>query len=358
MEQNNSKLCLCGSGLLYKDCCQNKIDPTDAKMHKALMHELEKSRRNYRKICLHPKQHECSKQKIHAHTISQKAVLDLIAQNGQVLMPIMYGVDSEFKMKSLGIEADATKLYCFCAKHDAIFYPIDTRNVSINNETIFLYAYRAFAGTYYKVLREEGIYQKLSNKYDFTKTPHIIFTHQIEKLWLSELDECREIFDTAILSQKYDIFKTHIIELPYRVLFAASSCFPVIFDIYGNQIKTTADKMQMLYISVIPDESSSRIIFSWLNRDSDVYKLLEQQLQIVPTRFILKYLNNLLPINCENMTIAPTLWGSWSKEAQDEFLLTADVRTNCGIRTYSWSYFEEKSYDLFQNFSAKIPLSV
>ena len=318
------------------------------------MHELEKLRRNYRKICLHPKQHECSKQKTHAHTISQKAVLDLIAQNGQVLMPIMYGVDSEFKMKPLGIEADATKLYCFCAKHDAIFYPVDKRNVPINNENIFLYAYRAFAGTYYKVLREKGVYQKLSSKYDFTKAPHIIFMHQIEKLWLNELDDCRKIFDTAILSQKYDIFKTHIIELPYRVFFAASSCFPVTFDIYGNQVKTNADKMQMLYISVIPDENSSRIIFSWLNRDSNVYNLFKHQLQIVPRRFIVKYLNNLLPINCENMTIAPALWESWSKKAQDEFLFTADWRTNYSIRNYSWSYFEEKSYNLFQEIPEKI----
>ena len=212
------------------------------------MHESEKSRRNYRKICLHPKQHECSKQKIHAHTISQKAVLDLIAQNGQVLMPIMYGVDSEFKMKSLGIEADATKLYCFCAKHDAIFYPIDTRNVSINNETIFLYAYRAFAGTYYKVLREEGIYQKLSNK-SISPKHHTLFLRTKSKNCGSANLMSAERFLTLLFSpKKYDIFKTHIIELPYRVLFAASSCFPVIFDIYGNQIKTTADKMQSSYL--------------------------------------------------------------------------------------------------------------
>lgn len=129
------------------------------------------------------------------------------------------------------------------------------------------------------------------------------------------------------------------------------------FDIYGNQVKTNADKMQMLYISVIPDENSSRIIFSWLNRDSDIYKLLEHQLQIVPRRFIVKYLNNLLPINCENMTVAPALWGSWSKKAQDEFLFTADWRTNYDIRNHSWSYFEEKSYDLFQEIPEKNFLS-
>lgn len=352
MEQNNSKLCLCGSGLPYKDCCQNKIDPIDTKMHKAFMCELEKLRRNYRKICLHPEQCECSKQKTHAHTISQKAVLDLIAQDGHVLMPVMYGVDNEFKMKSLGIEADATKLYCFCTKHDAIFYPIDKRNVTLNDETTFLYAYRAFAGTYYKVLRENGIYQKLSLKYDFTKTPHIILMHQIEKIWLNELDDCREIFDATIISQKYNILKTHIIELPYRAFFAVSSCFPLTFDIYGNPVETDIDKTQMLYVSIIPDENSTRIIISWLNRDSDVYKLFEHQLQIVPRRFILKYLNNLLPMNCENMTIGPLLWYGWGKESQQEFLETADCRKHQLAKGMSHSYFTEKSYDLF----AKIQL--
>lgn len=354
MAQNNDKLCLCGSGRFYKDCCQKKLNPTDEIIRIKLIYDFESSRKKYLKICLHPLQNECKQDKIHAHTISKKAVLKLIAKDGKVLMPVMYAMGNEFKMQHLGIEADATKLYCFCSQHDKMFNPIDKNDVTIDCTTAFLYAYRAFAGVYYRIEREIYIYEnRLSPKYNLTKVPEVILLHEWETLLLKKLNYCRSLFDNAIISQNYDILETHTIYLSYRVLFAVSSCFSISFDIYGNRVKKDSDEIHVIYISVIPDKATSKIIISWMREDSDIYRPFEKQLKSVPQSFVLKYLNNLLPMNCENMTISPLLWESWSASTRQEFLDTADCRKNELAKKESYSHFSEKSYNLFENLEIK-----
>ena len=109
----------------------------------------------------------------------------------------------------------------------------------------------------------------------------------------------------------------------------------------------------MIYISVIPDKATSKIIISWMREDSDIYRPFEKQLKSVPQSFVLKYLNNLLPMNCENMTISPLLWESWSASTRQEFLDTADCRKNELAKKESYSHFSEKSYNLFENLEIK-----
>lgn len=164
--------CPCGSGKLYKECCKDKIDNSkDERIFKSYMQEFLTMHNKYKKLCLHPKQNECSDTKTHAHTISQKAVLDLIAENGKVLMPLAFGITNGFKMEPLGIESKATKFYCFCSKHDGMFTPIDKQQVDYTHHNCFLYAYRIFASTYYKVMRELNCYYKLRDKYNLAHLP-------------------------------------------------------------------------------------------------------------------------------------------------------------------------------------------
>ena len=174
---NIKEFCLCGSGKIYSKCCEKKIDMyKDKSSFKRYMSEFDKMHKNYKKICLHPNQSECG-EKVHAHTISQKAVLELIAENGKVLMPIVFGVENKFRMQPLGIEARATKFYCFCKEHDKIFYPIDKQGIDFSDEIYFLYAYRNFSSEYYKLKRELYCYYKLRETYDLTKNPMVILEY-------------------------------------------------------------------------------------------------------------------------------------------------------------------------------------
>lgn len=342
--------CLCGSGKKYINCCKGKINPNkNESIHKEFMAELDTRRRKYRKICLHPKSDQCSGVKTHAHSISQKAVLELIAEHGNVLMPVVYGITNEFQMKPMGIESQATKFYCFCSKHDGMFYEIDKRNIDLNEYTYFLYAYRSFAATYYKVIRELDCFSNLSQKYDFNFNPFAVLLNVVMKNSMPALEWCKTKFNEAILTNKYDCLESTYFLLDYRVYFAASTCFNLMFDIFGNRINHAEYDLPMVYITVIPQEKHTYIIFSWFKEDDPLYGFFKEQLEIVPTRYVLKYLNNLLPLNCENMTLAPTLWQHWSIDARNEFLDLGRKHLKEGnVKNNSYTYFESRAFNLFE----------
>ncbi len=347
--ESKSDHCLCGSGKPYDECCKGKINPNKSEgIHKKFMHELDEKRRHYEHLCLHPKQDECCDVKTHAHTISQQAVLSLIAENSEVLMPVVYGITNEFEMKPMGIEAKATKFYCFCQTHDAMFYPIDQRAVTLDEHTFFLYAYRTFAATYYKVIRELDCYEALRQKYDLTCNPLVVLFYFQTQNSLHALNWYKDKFDKAILTERYNCLEGVTVTLGYRAYFAAATCFCPIFDVFGNPIFHGEFDLPMIYISIIPDENQTRIIFSWFKEDHPIYGFFGKQLKIAPTRLTLKYLNNLIPLNCENMTVSPLLWNKWDAATKEDFLKVAhDHLKNKNAKNVSKTYFEERAYNLF-----------
>jgi len=345
----DKELYFCERKSSYKACCNKKIDPTEKNMCYALLDDMNKEKNRYNrsvKICLHPISDECSSEKSGTHTISNSNVLKLIAPEGKVMMPIMYNLTGKLKMDPVGIN-EATKLNCFCKKHDEMFHPIDEEDVRLDTFALFLYAYRAFAGTYYKMKREIKILERLSNKYDFTKLEYIVSFQKSMKKWLNKLEECKRVFNESIIANDYKILNSYTYTLPYRAYFAVSSCFPIIFDAYGTPIIHKNGKMQLMYISIIPHDKNTQIIFSWLKSDDPLYAEFKRQLSIIPESFFLKFLNNLLPLSCENIVISPRLWDNWSKEAQDEFKHKAQY--GWPLRSMPAAYFHETEYDLFEN---------
>lgn len=122
------------------------------------------------------------------------------------------------------------------------------------------------------------------------------------------------------------------------------------FDILGNRIDHDEYDLSMVYISIVPKEQQTQIIFSWFKEDNSLYGFFKEQLKIVPIKYILKYLNNLLPLNCENMTMGPVLWKHWSTDAQNEFLeLGSGHLKNDNIKSYSYSYFQTRLFNLFEH---------
>lgn len=344
------KPCLCCSGKLYKDCCKNKlkIGPTESS-YKAYMAEFDKLHNKYKKICMHPDKKNCSDVKTHAHTISQKAVLELIANNKYVLMPVELGISRQFKMQKMPIEAKATKFYCFCSRHDGIFSPIDRQNVEFTVTNCFLYAYRTFASTYYKIDRELGCFYKLREKYDLTINPVAIITYIGMQRNLYKLNYWKEKFDRALIQDNYDVLDSIMVEIDYRTYFAAATCFTPMFDLYGNPLPWDDDDIPLVFISVIPNPNSTRVIFSWFKECSKRYNEFKNQLGNTPRRLVMKYLNNMLPLNCENMVIGPLLWEKWSKEARTEFVkIVSEHLIDNELKYYPESYFVERKYNLFE----------
>jgi hypothetical protein len=349
MFDKKSELCLCGSGKKYSECCALKISISDnPNSFRRYMQEFDKLHNTYKKICMHPQKSECSRVKTHAHTISQKAVLELIADRGMVLMPIVFGISNEFRMEPRGIEAKATKFYCFCSKHDKMFAPIDKTRICLTEYMYFLYAYRTFASTYYKVRRELDCFYKLREKYDLTSNPLVLLMYHYMERNVIFLDEYEEKFNEAIMNETYDCLVNISISLEYKVHFAAATCFCPAIDLFGNSLASDDEGLPMIYISIIPNEDYTNIIFSWFKQDAVRYDFFAEQVKIAPRRLILKYLNNLIPMNCENMVVGPKLWDIWGEEGQNDFIKIAyDKKRKNNLKYTEKEYFQERLYNLF-----------
>lgn len=301
-----NRRCLCGSGKAYEECCKGKINPFENSIIlKQHMSELNKSRNNYKKICMFPIQEECSQQMTGAHTISRQSILSLICDKNEVCMPIIDGFKNKLELRRLGIKTQASIFHCFCSYHDSkLFKDIDSLDVDFIDKTNFLYAYRTFASTYYKVQKEYDCYKKLELKYDYNSRPDIVLYLTNAKTSLIVMDNIKQIFEIGIINEKYNELKSVYIDLDYKVNFSVSTCFNLMYDLMGNRIIHGEYDMPMVYIAIIPKEKSTKIIISWLVQDDFLYKFFEKQVDMVPKKFLLKYLNNLLVLNCENMVYA------------------------------------------------------
>lgn len=252
-------------------------------------------------------------------------------------------------MHPMPIEAKATKFYCFCSKHDGMFAPIDKQDVEFTEYNSFLYAYRTFSSTYYKIERELSCYYKLREKYDLTCNLVAILTYIGMEENLKTLTKWKEKFDNAIINESYEILENMRIDLNYQVHFAAATCFCPMFDVYGNVLPWDDVSLPLIYISVIPNQSNTRIWFSWFKENSEQYSYLKKQMNEAPTKLVLKYLNNLLPLNCENMTVSPRLWNVWGKNGQDEFLKVASehILFDEKMKYQPETYFKDRKFNLF-----------
>lgn len=132
--------CWCRSGKPWGDCHKDR-DKARRPPTGKLIHELERIK--VPPECAHPEADlDCTKIS-NAHTIQRRGGLSAIEENGHVgYLELRDGV---LATKPVGLWSAST-FTGFCNKHDtAMFAPIETGKPLLNNETLFLFAYRALA---------------------------------------------------------------------------------------------------------------------------------------------------------------------------------------------------------------------
>lgn len=159
----------------------------------------------------------------------------------------------------------------------------------------------------------------------------------------------KQIFEDGIIKNRYNELKSIYINLDYKVNFSVSSCFNLMYDLMGNRIIHGEYDMPMVYIIIVTKEKSSTIIISWFKKDNIFYKFFEKQVDMVPIKFLLKYLNNLLSLNCENMVINPKLYEAWTEEQQKDFLKIQNRHyDDKQYKSHNDVYYETREFNLFQ----------
>ena len=193
----------------------------------------------------------------YAHSLQSNGILSRIAPQGKVttLNRLTGGFESMELPKS-----SASTFRGMCNTHDGVFAPIEQVPYAGTPEQHFLHAYRAF-------LYSQHI--KLETSYDMD------FGTQ----WDADVIASRAIIEPALLSGQWDVFETHAFTLPVMYPIASSGSFYLEFDFDGNAIAHSPNRMEFVYVTLLPQDKVSLFLFSYLSQDAGLYRRVGDQLR-------------------------------------------------------------------------------
>lgn len=241
-----------------------------------------------------------------AHSIQNNGVLSQITEDGHVLGYALE--EGQFKTKKFGKNA-ASIFWGFCNTHDAIFRPIETVPYTKTDEQNFLFAYRGFVVAMHKKL-EVSIIVNYGEQSD------------------NDMQENKKLFDQAILTSDYSCIETAVIELPAFYPVASSTCFYLDFDFEGNPIPHSDERMEYIFVTLLPSTNKTYFLLSYFKQDAHLYGNLGSQLI---TRNNLKSdISVLLIGHTENIFFNPTYYRTFL-EKQEAAIERLGIETQIDI---------------------------
>jgi len=344
--------CFCGSGKKYKKCCLEKVDDEEFLQPENFLENYRDIKKDSRiKQCLYPDNTMCSERIIGAHSIQNNKILKRISTNGEVYMPCPKN-ENPFEFMPKWGRKQATVFTGFCGYHDnELFKPIENEEFNKSELHVFLYIYRCFAIEYHKKMEVMNMEVKLIDKLP-SRARGIKNNFSGFQLAKNDLEVCKIEFDKALVNEKYDILTSLVWEFDKPIKFAASGFTALSEDLEGNKIQDLMDInaiMKHIFVTVFPDGEKSYCIISWLKSNDKIFREYKEQLDNLDYDERKKYINNLLPIISENITINPEAWDKVEDYKKDAFGMLiygmADLFSMMTEETYNM--LEEQPYDLF-----------
>ena len=270
--------------------------------------------------CLEPTM-TCPEKPIKAHSIQNSRVLDLLENNGHVIM-----LRSKFHPDSFDIQFQkvgrnqASTFTGLCAMHDsAIFHSLDTQLFNPkNSEHLFLLAYRSVTRGLHvaceAALRLQSSYQFRVEKgiapSDAPSPSGTLATEQLFKSWQTWRYRYM-FFDKALVSKKWKAIKHYVIVLNSQPPAVAVSS---LFSFAG--LERDNDDVRCI-LNVMPlSQNMTIIIFSYTKPDA---RLCRRALRTILKSSGEKQkieISKLILGNIENFVLSPKHFESWSPEKQ------------------------------------------
>lgn len=246
-----------------------------------------------------------------------------------------------FEMREIG-RKKATTFTGFCGVHDfEIFKPIEEVDYSKGNkEQEFLFAYRALAKEYHEKKSSLNFINKtieicsnrniselekffpevLSNEYRLSK---MISSLSPISNGLSAAIKNYEVYKKAmqqnLANSKFHSIRTETFVFPTESRIAVSALINIEFDLEGNPINIIRDPKALVdpcYLTVFPQNGKTYVLLSYLNKRKTKYEFIKKQILNKPIKVQKNILSNMIVTYCENVTISPDLWNSFSIDKQ------------------------------------------
>lgn len=284
------------------------------------------------KVCLAPQtDHEMPI--ISAHTLSVGAMLRKISVDGHVYAPSpSKNIASDtfpFEVTRKGLR-DVSVFNGFCSKHDReLFSCLENEPFRFSPKQLFMLSYRAAA-------RE--CYLKRKQAESLPSPEEYAAVHGIEEsLMLSEeaskfieasirgaedIESLKSTLDNYLVSGDFNRLITKAILLPKQPSILASAVFQPFFDMDGNQLQEFDNlqaEMSQILISIIPVETGSAAIFSWLDTSNAAPRLFFES--VLRGKCLTSAVLHAVLDNTENIAFSPS-WYEALSDAKKDYLFS------------------------------------
>lgn len=273
--------------------------------------------------CLHPDA-QCNGITSKAHSIQYHRHLDKLSIDGEVLC-IDFGkldLNNNIILNRVG-KKKASIFTGFCNHHDStIFRPIEDSDYEVNNkEHNFLFAYRAFALSYFErqssynfrkeyleIIREKG--QNVKN-----------FEVEVAyyKKHLELIESIRISMNNNLDNKRFDRVHTQTLIWPHNSKIAATSMFFINKDKEGNVINKSS-YISPFFFTIFPQNDETYVLMSCLSKDKTRYQFIKNQIVDAEISEQKMLVSNILAMNVENFFIAPDRWFSIPINMRDLFI--------------------------------------
>lgn len=303
----------------------------------------------------------CSEKVIAAHTVQNKRVLDVLANDdGEVIM-VQPELDEPARFALVG-QNQATTFTGFCSHHDStIFKPIDFSPQSgftpKNKEQEVLFMFRALAMEYWKKKAVEATLKELLSHIDgqrYTELQTILndSAEGVRRLCALRDDfweplylgtskgrvEMEQLLGSAryqISNRKFGLTITQCFSIPGKGNIATSSGFSPDYDLKGNRLTDWARlPVPHIALTILPLADETQVLFSFHRKFRHLLDDFFCQVRNLTTTEREIFISKTLTLHCENLVIAPRFLERLSAQQKSSFL-SEFAGTIIGDKDYS-----------------------
>jgi len=308
-------------------------------------------RRFSTKVCMAPfSDHDGSI--VAAHTMSVKAVLSKISEDGHVYAPKFSGSFSPdeypIHIKRLGLR-DVSVFNGFCARHDvSLFSCLENEPFYFTRKQLFMLAYRTAARECYLKRKQ---YESLPTLDQFREvhgiTEPVAYTNEAlihQAATLRGAEECEAFkakLDGYLVNESWDRLVTHAILFPKAPSLTACFVFQPFHDMGGNQLQDYENleaEMSQLVITVMPLDQGGAVVFSWLDSANNAPRRFFES--VLNTTNLTSSVIHAVFDNCENFALSPSWYEALPQTTKDYLF------SRMGILEASITYFQNSRPEL------------
>ena len=339
--------CWCLSGKKYKWCHYRREQQSRVNIFEVESRMQDEFRAGY---CSVPATEgdPCSPSITRAHTVQRRGGLGLIADEGHVLtvkptMKAMIETEGKPGPRRIGV-GSASVFPGFCGKHDsALFKPIEGKQLTIDAEAAFLFAYRAVAYERFAKatqMKSVDVQREMDRGHPFWK--QAIIQRQLHvllagiRVGMRDVDHWKSLYDERLRSGELGDF--HFLALRFDTLlpFVAASAFHAEYDLNGvllQRLGRGAPEFEHMSVNVTAFEGETVLVLGWIGGEDGPAALLARSFLEVPDVRKADALLRLLFVQSDNIYLNPGWWAGLPDNVQQSLTVLIQSGTPAQART-------------------------